>query len=45
MNVDFYFIVDVKREDRDVDEIQMCQRDSWKTENRVKKVNTSFKIW
>lgn len=33
MNVDFYFTVDVKREDRDIDKMQMCQGGSWKTEN------------
>lgn len=26
MNVDIFMIVDVKREDRDEEEIQMCQR-------------------
>lgn len=33
MNVDIYVIIDVKREDRDEEEIQMCQGGSWKTKN------------
>lgn len=33
MNVDFYITIDVKREGKDEEQIQMCQRGSRKTES------------
>lgn len=31
-DVDLYITVDIKREDKDEEEIQMCQRGSWKSD-------------